>query len=121
MSLNMSGHIDVTFKSLLANRIVKSGGYVNGLPVQSDGDKTPHSVNVQPLTAREIQHLDVGGRRISDIRKIYVNDGLLAEIQPADEWEFDANGRGQERYETVDLDSRPWRNYCRVVVALRDQ
>lgn len=122
MSLSMSGHIDDTFRSLSASRIAKSGGgYVNGFPVQGSEQKIPHIVNVQTVTDREIQHLDIGGRRISDVRKIYVNDGVLAEINEADDWEFDANGRGQERYETLSMDSRPWRDYCRVIVVLRDE
>lgn len=122
MSLNMYGHVNGDFRSIAANRISRTGGgYVDGLPVKGVESSSPHSVNIQPLTQREIDNLKTGGRRISDYRKIYINDGVLAEISEADDWSFDANGRGQERYETVSMDNRPWRNYCKVVVVLRDE
>lgn len=121
MSLNMQGHIDNTFRSIKASRIKQDGSYVDGLPVKVDGESTPHTVTVQPLSDREINYMPLGGRRISDFRKIYVNDGLLAEISEADDWEMNANGRGNERYETVSMDNRPWRNYCKIVVVLRDK
>jgi len=122
MSLNMQGHIDGDFKSVSASRISRTGGgYVDGFPVKGIEKKSPHTVNVQPLTQREISNLKTGGRRISDYRKIYVNDGVLAEISEADDWMFDANRRGAERYETVSMDNRPWRNYCKIVVVLRDE
>lgn len=122
MSLNMLGHIDGVFESIPARRISKTGGeYVDGFHSPGVEKKTPHTVTLQRVKDREIAHLNTGARRISDYRKIYINDGVLAEISEADDWEFNANGRGVERYEAVSMDNRPWRNYCRIVVALRDE
>jgi len=120
-ALDMGGHIDDDFRSISALRVSKSASYVDGLPVYGAETTSPHTVTIQPLTAREIGQLDTGARRVSDYRKICVNDGMMAEIQTSDDWEFDSNGRGVERYESVSVDNRPWRNYCKIVVALYDK
>lgn len=120
-ALDMAGHIDADFVSVPAVRISKTATYVDGIPVSTPESRTDHTVTIQPASSRDVIHIDIGARRISDYRKIYINDGLIANIQEADDWEFDANGRGAERYETVSLDNRPWRNYCKAVVALYDE
>tara|TARA_R110002072_G_scaffold169949_5_gene323514 strand:- start:13718 stop:14074 length:357 start_codon:yes stop_codon:yes gene_type:complete len=116
MSLDMSGHIGPVFKSGAATRTSHTGGgYVDGLWVDGTTTITPHTVTVQPASDREIETLEKGGDRVVDARRIYVNDGLLAEITQADTWTFD----GQE-WKCYKLDNRPWRNYCKAIVARFD-
>lgn len=116
MSLDMFGQIDDVFESIQADRVSKTGGaYVNGLWVDGVETETPHTVTIQPASDREIAALVSGGERITDARRVYVNDGVLAEISQADDWLFDG-----QRWKTVKLDNRPWRNYCKAIVSLYD-
>jgi hypothetical protein len=118
MSLDMLGTIDDTFKSADALRTSKTGGYgADGRYVGASGTPSPHTVNIQPLTPKELQSLGIGAERINDVRKIYVNDGDLYSILPSDEWSFDGI---DGVFRTVDLDNRPWRNYCKAIVSRKD-
>ena len=117
MSLDMFGQIDAVFTSIPATRVSQSGGsYVDGVWVPGGTTSTQHTVNIQPATDREIDSLSGGGERIVDLRRVYVNDGVLTDIAPADEWEFDG-----QRWKTIKLDNRPWRNYCKIFVSRYDQ
>ena len=119
MSLNMLGHIDSVFKSTDASRFKTTGGsYVNGLWVEGSEMPSPHTVNLQPLTEKEIQSLSIGAERINDTRKIYVNDGDLYSIAKSDTWTF-TNVAGV--FKSVALDNRPWRNYCKIIVSRIDE
>lgn len=76
-----------------------------------------HNITAQPAGDREIDTLSVGGERIKDARKIYVNDGDFYSIMPSDIWVFDG-----QRFKCMKLDNRPWRNYCKaIVVRIDDQ
>ncbi len=116
MSLDMAGHIDDVFESLPAIRISNTGGgYVNGLWVDGAEVQSSHRVTLQPLNTREIQNLSAAGERITDVRKIYVNDGILTSISQADDWEIDG-----QRWKCIALDNRPWRNYCKAIISRYD-
>jgi len=117
MSLDMQGFIDPVFTSIPATRIAKTGGGYDSDGIYQPGAETttPHTVNIQPATDREIEALEKGGERIKDARVIHVNDGINASISPADVWEFDG-----QRYKCHELDNRHWRNYCRAVVSRID-
>ncbi|MCK5126780.1 MAG: hypothetical protein KAR42_11040 [candidate division Zixibacteria bacterium] len=116
--LDMSGHIDDTFQSTGATRYSSVGGaYVNGRYVDGTETVSPHKVNLQPATIKQIEALNQGGERVVDVRNVYVNDGELYKISQADEWVF-VNVDG--RFKCHSLDSRPWRNYCRAVVSRID-
>lgn len=116
MSLSMLGHIDDVFESFDAERITKAGGdYEDGIWVPKPETRGSYVVNVQPLKDREIFNLNIGAERVSDIRKIYVNEGDLEDITQNDDWTF----LGQ-RWKTIQLDNRPWRDYCRVIVERYD-
>ena len=117
MSLDMFGHIDDTFESTIAARIPVTGSYVNGKWVDASNTATPHTVNLQSASDKEIQALNDGGERIVDVRRVYVNDGILANIAPSDDWTFE-NVDGV--FKTVKLDNRPWRNYCKIIVSRKD-
>lgn len=123
MSLDMQGFVDDVFVSTPATRISRSGGgYVDGIWVEGTATNSPHNVNLQPLTMDEIDMLNVGGERVVDVRKIYVNDGDMYNITEADLWQFTGvNGT----FKSIKLDNRSWqggnsRNYCKVIVSRID-
>lgn len=116
MSLDMDGFIDDEFQSIDATRIPQGGSYVDGLWVAAASAPIAHKVTIQALSEREIDSLALGGERILDMRKIYVNDGVLASITPADIWSFDG-----QQWKAVKMDNRPWRNYCKIIVSRFDQ
>ena len=120
MILDMAGFIDDSFESVTATRMPQGGDYdATGIWQDSPGTAEQHSVTVQPVSEREIQNLGKGGERLLDVRKIYVNDGTLANIRPSDTWQFDA-GFGVKNWKAIRLDCRPWRNYCKVIVSRID-
>lgn len=121
MSLDMSGFIDETFESLEAVQVTTTGGdYVEGIWVDGVETRDTYSVNLQPLTDREINTLEIGNERINDYRKIYINDGEYRNLSPAAMWEFDANGVGVETYKAINTDVRVWRNYAKIIVVKED-
>ena len=91
MSLDMENFIDDTFVSVPATRYSQSGARdAKGKWVaNAEGAGTPHKINLQPLSDKELTNLGAGGERIQDFRKFYVNDGDLYSLTPQDEWEFD--------------------------------
>lgn len=121
-ALDMEGFIDDDFQSAQATRYAQSGArngsgkWVSGAEVS-----TEHGVNLQPLTEKELVNLGAGGERIQDFRKFYVNDGDLFSITPQDEWEFNTPDLLGIRFTVYMLDNRPWRNYCKCVVARNDR
>ena len=118
MSLDMGGHIDGTFISVPATRTTYTGGaYVQGVWVPGAGVQSVHVCNIQPMSSKEIDHLNDGGERIIDPRKIYINDGTVGIIDPSDTWEFDGV---DGTFKTISSDSRPWRTYAKIVVSRID-
>lgn len=122
MSLCMSGHIDDTFVSTGATRFSYStGGYVNGRYVAGTESASPHTINLQPASMKQIDALQNGGERITDARNVYVNDGDIYTITKADEWTF--NGVAG-RFKCIHIDNRSQfdnsRNYCKLVVSRID-
>ena len=118
MSLDMGGFIDSVFQSTGATRTSYSGGgYVDGIWQDGATTQTSHLVNLQPLNGKEIEALQVGGERIKDYRKIYVNDGDTYSIAESDTWTFDGV---DGEFKTIATDNRTWRNYCKVIVARED-
>ena len=115
-SIDMGGHIDDVFQSGTGFRVAKSGGgYVSGIWEDGTEAVTPHKINIQPLNQKDINFLQLGGERIHDTRKIYVNDGVSPSISEADTWALvDVNGNSiNGTFKAYSLDNRPWRNYCR--------
>lgn len=120
VSLDMFGHIDDVFKSATVTRISKSGGmYVDGKWVAGVDTSTTHQANIQPLSAKEASHLSIGGDRIKDYRKLYINDGSASEIIEADNWTIPGV---DGTFKTFMLDNRvPFgRNYCKIIIARID-
>lgn len=122
MSLNMFGHIDSVFVSIPAKQVSQTGGDYDsdGIWVPGAESTTAYTVNIQPLNPRDIDSLQIGGERVKDYRKIYVNNGDFHALSPKAFWEFDANNNGTERYKVISGDIRQWRNYAKIIVCLID-
>lgn len=116
MSLNMEGQIDQVFVSVEAARTVDVGGQlVQGIWVPGAPSTTPYIVNIQPASDREVDFLRQGGERITDARRIYINQGDMQLIDQTGTWTF----LGQQ-WKAVKCDNRYWRNYCKVIVTRID-
>lgn len=110
MSLNMRRHVSGDLKSARINRFTKSGQYVNGYWVEEITPSGSFDANIQPLNSREIKDLGIGLERIGDIRIVHINTNVES-ISLKDQWEFLG-----DRWKTMDVDNRPWRNYCRLML-----
>lgn len=120
--LNMGGFIDDDFESTLATRFSKTGGgFVEGRWVEGTETESPHRVNLQPASLKQLQALENGGERIIDGRNIWVNDGDLYSINESDEWTFEGVAG---RFQCIQLDNRSQftnpRDYCKCVVSRID-
>ncbi|MFL1558579.1 hypothetical protein [Pseudomonas sp. O11] len=112
MSLNMEGQIDGVFESVEASRTVDTGGaWVDGIWAPGTPSTTHYVVSIQPASDREVDFLRQGGERITDARRIYINQGDMQLIDQAGTWTF----LGQQ-WKAVKVDNRYWRNYCKVIV-----
>jgi hypothetical protein len=122
-ALDMDGFVDDDLKSVTANKYGQSGARdAKGRWVAAAEDAViPYDVNLQPLSDKELTNLGAGGERIQDFRKFYVNKGDLFSLTPQDEWEFDTPDLAGVRFTTYAMDNRPWRNYCKCVVARNDR
>lgn len=119
MPLDMIGHIDDCFQSVPATRTANTGDYeADGIWQAGAGAQSSHKVTVQPVSEKEIESIETGGERIIDWRRIYVNDGDLYAITPADTWELSGI---DGVFRCMKLDNRPWRNYCKIIVGRNDQ
>jgi hypothetical protein len=117
-TLDMSGTVDDDFQSVTAQRTTAAGEYVNGKYVDA-APTTPddYTVTLQPVSDREIQILTNGGERLTDARRVYINDGDLESLANGDIWNFDGV---DGVFRVVKLDNRPWRNYCKLIVSRKD-
>ena len=121
-SLDFNGFVDADFKSYSATQITVTGsGYDDdGIWQEGTESESAYDINVQPVSNREIQSLQIGGERISDYRNIWVNDGDFHALSPSAFWEFDANNNGLERYKIISSDIRVSRSYAKLTVCLID-
>lgn len=114
--LNMNGHIDSVFVSVPATRTsFGPDTYPDGILVPGVETTSPYTVNIQPVSERELDFLMQGGERIVDPRRIYINDGDMQLIDQTGEWNF----LGQ-RWKAHRCDNRYWRDYCKVIVSRID-
>ena len=116
MSLNMQGHIDGVFQSVPASRTVDTtGDWVDGIWTPGVEVTTQYVVNIQPASLREQEMIRQAGERITDARRIYINEGNMQLIDQTCVWEF----LGQ-RWKAWQCDNRYWHNYCKVIVVRID-
>lgn len=112
MSLNMEGQIDLVFVSVEASRTVDvDGQWVEGIWVPGAPETKPYIVNIQPASDREVDFIRQGGERITDVRRIYINEGEMQLIDQTGIWTFLS-----QQWKAVKCDNRWWRNYCKVLV-----
>ena len=117
MPINMSGHIDVMFRSTEATRTTTPGSYVDGIWMPGTPVVETFTVNVQQVSPQELNFLTQGGERVLDLRRIYVNDGPMENIDETGVWHFlDLD------WKTVSLDNRAkfGRKYCKIIVSRVD-
>lgn len=117
-SLSMDAFMDDDFTSSNATRMYRTnGGYVEGLYQEGTEVTTSHRVNIQPLNPEDINFLELGGQRIVDTRKIYVNSGDVFNL--SDIWEFESLD-GQ--FKCLSLDDRGLfgRSYAKIYVTRLD-
>ena len=117
--LSMSGFIDAAFKSVTATRKSNAtGSYVDGIWVDGVETAKDYDVNLQSLSAADINFLNEGGERIADSRKVYVNSATDESFKNGEIWTFTGvNGN----FKCNGLDNRPWRNYCRFYAIRMDE
>jgi len=110
----MQGHIDDVFESYQVTQLKEtSGGYVDGRWQEGATESNTYRANVQPASDRQIQTLQAAGRRIIDVRNVWINNATLAlSIAPTDKWEFEG-----KTFETVSFDNRPSRVYAKITVS----
>ncbi|WP_277593609.1 hypothetical protein [Pseudomonas chlororaphis] len=112
MSLNMEGHIDDVFVSVAASRTVSvDGQWIEGIWVPGATETKPYIVNIQPASDREVDFIRQGGERITDVRRLYINEGEMHLIDQSGIWSFLS-----QQWKAVKCDNRYWRNYCKVLV-----
>lgn len=115
MSLLMTGTIDDVFQSVPATRSVNAGSYVDGIWQDGASTSKDYKVTIQPANDREIDFVRNAGERITDVRKIYINDKNMDDIDQTGTWEFSG-----QQWKAVQVDCRPWRDYCKVLVVRID-
>lgn len=113
--IDMLSHVTGVFTSIKAVRYVRSGDWVDGKWVEVPGMPSPHDVNIQPASDREIDFLGYGADRINDVRRVYINDGDMEGVTDNSEWLF-----LEQRWKTVKCDNRFWNNYCKLIVVRID-
>jgi hypothetical protein len=108
----MAGHVDDTFVSVPASRAVAvDGQFIDGIWVPGTTDTKDYTVNIQQASDREIDFIRQGGERITDVRRIYINDGEMQLIDQTGTWTFLS-----QQWKAVKCDNRWWRDYCKVIV-----
>lgn len=130
-NLDMYGFVDFDLESKPVGGVVlrtpSSGGYTGpgGRWVDSSPpvEVTLRDVNIQAVSLKSAELLSsqLGGVRVpSDLRLVHINDGT--QIYPDDDGTFShillfSDGRAIREWRVIDSDNRPWRNFCKVIVA----
>ena len=121
MNLSMSNHVSGILKSHTATQTKITGSRVDGIWVEGTPVEVPNiDVNVQPASDRELATLAFGGRRLVDVRRVYINTPVNISLSESDIWEFDCELTGQ-RFETIKTDVRPNRSYFKIFVSKLDE
>ena len=126
MGLNMRGHVSgpfITHKGVILNRYTSE--IIDFEPVLALTYTDSFNANVQPVSDKEIEFLQIGAERINDVRVIHRNDGKGIEVsvpgQLADILVFaETPDKEPTWWKSIATDFRPWHNFCRAVVAKLD-
>ncbi|MGL6147828.1 MAG: hypothetical protein ACRC1V_05075, partial [Plesiomonas sp.] len=101
---------DFTTHKIIKKRYL--GAYSDGVWIEGGEQLTMHDACVQPLTDQELVTLDIGCKRVSDFRKVYITDGKRVDINDGDVWELPGMSGD---YETIKTDIRPENRYAKVI------
>ena len=126
MGLNMRGHVSgpfVTHSGVVLNRYTSE--IIDFEPALTLSYTDSFNANVQPVSDKEIEFLQIGAERINDVRVIHRNDGKGIEVsvpgQLADILVFaETPDKEPTWWKSIATDFRPWHNFCRAVVAKLD-
>jgi hypothetical protein len=127
MGLNMRGHVSgpfITHPGVILNRYANE--IIDFEPALTLTYTDSFNANVQPVSDKEIEFLQIGAERINDVRVIHRNDGKGIEVsvpgQLADILVFaETPDKEPTWWKAIATDFRPWHNFCRAVVAKLDQ
>lgn len=127
MGLNMRGHVSgpfITHPGVVLNRYTSE--IIDFEPAITLSYTDSFNANVQPVSDKEIEFLQIGAERINDVRVIHRNDGKGIEVsvpgQLADILVFaETPDKEPTWWKSIATDFRPWHNFCRAVVAKLDQ
>lgn len=127
MGLNMRGHVSgpfITHKGVILNRYASE--VVDFEPALTLAYSDSFDANVQPVSDKEIEFLQIGAERINDVRVVHRNDGKGIEVSTdgklADILVFaETPDKPATWWKSIATDFRPWHNFCRAVVAKLDQ
>lgn len=126
MGLNMRGHVSgpfATHKGVQRNRYQST--IVDFEQKLALVYLDTFDANVQPVSDREIEFLQIGAERINDVRVVHRNDGKGIDVsspgQLADILVFaETPDKPATWWKSIATDYRPWHNFCRAVVAKLD-
>ena len=116
MTLSMLGHVSGDLSSGQISFVTSVRTFVDGIETLAKSNTLTYQANIQPMSAKEVQHLGVGLERIRDYRKIYINSGDLNKLDTLDYGTGHIEMLGH-RWKVIFSDIRPNRNYCKLVVA----
>jgi hypothetical protein len=127
MGLNMRGHVSgpfITHPGVVLNRYTSE--IIDFEPAITLSYTDTFNANVQPVSDKEIEFLQIGAERINDVRVIHRNDGKGISVSTdgnlADILVFaETTDKPVTWWKSIATDFRPWHNFCRAVVAKLDQ
>lgn len=126
MGLNMRGHVSgpfITHPGVVLNRYTSE--IIDFEPAITLSYTDSFNANVQPVSDKEIEFLQIGAERINDVRVIHRNDGKGIKVSTAGKLAdilvfAETPDEPVTWWKSIATDFRPWHNFCRAVVAKLD-
>ena len=115
MSLDMMGMIDQDFETGVVTIIPNTGDYLDGEFVPGSNAGTTHIATKQVANSQEINFVNSGDERYTDVARFFINDGSVHSVGSTI---IDAHGK---EYRIADADCRPERNYCKLLGASNNE
>lgn len=120
MSLNMLGHLVGDFVSHPQIEVLKVGStIVDHEHVRTLESRAFFKGNVQASPSADIEFLQIGAERVTDIRVVHRNDGGGIDVSRPGELADVLKFQGAY-WKCLSVDYRPWRSYCRAIVVKLD-
>ena len=140
MPFSMLNSIDRNFSTHRIKIKCLAGTYENGLWKESTQAIEEYNACIQPLSPQEFQTLDQGGRRLIDVKKVYldlknnsfasilpssliaiVNKKTPSDNNPDDNPDDKPKEEDVFDYQIIKADLRPEREYFKIIIAKVDQ